>query len=121
MTEVYSIEKKLKFSIFNILQDIMDSTEAKEITIKFIKDGEYKTLKNILDKKQFKKIIKEYDNYLMMKEAEKLTKDLPNKRIRKQTEDSCKEYFDSVEKQKNHCGINGGYITGSGYHYDRSY
>ena len=31
MTEVYSIEKKLKTMVFNFLQDIMDSTEAKEI------------------------------------------------------------------------------------------
>jgi hypothetical protein len=121
MTEVNSIEKKLKSIIYNFLQDIIDSTEAKEITLKFIKDGEHHTLKKILPKSQFKKVMVEYDNYLMMKEAENLTKDIPKKRVRKQAQDSCKEYIDSVIKQKIHCGKNGGFIMDSGYHYDRSF
>jgi hypothetical protein len=121
MTEVNSIEKKLKSIIFNFLQGIIDSTEAKQITLQFIKDGETNTFKNILTKTQFKKVMEEYDNYLMMKEAENLTKDIPKKRVRKQAHDSCKEYFDSVIKQKSECGINGGFIMGSGYHYDRSF
>ena len=121
MTEVYSSEKKIKSTIINILQDIMDSTEANEITIKFIKDGKHHILKSMLDKKQFKKIMAEYDNYLMMKEAEKLTKDLPKKRIRTQTQNPSKKYFDSVISQQNDCGKNGGFIAGSGYHYDRHF
>ena len=121
MTEVNSIEKKLKSIIYNFLQDIVNSTEAKQITLQFIKDGNYNTLKNILEKSQFKKVMTEYDNLLMMKEAQKLTMNLPQKRIRKQTQDSCKEYFDSVNKQKNDCGINGGFIAHSGYHYERYY
>jgi hypothetical protein len=122
MTEVYSIEKKLKTIIFNFLLNYtMDLTEAKEITVNFIKDGDHQTLKKILNKLEFKKVMKEYDNFLMMKEAEKLTKDLPKKRIRTQTEDPSKKYFDSVISQQNHCGKNGGFISGSGYHYDHDY
>jgi hypothetical protein len=121
MTEVNSIEKKLKSTLYNFLQDIINSTEAKEITLQFIKDGNYNTLKNILDKKQFKKVMEEYDNMLMMKEAEKLTMDLPRKRIRTQTQDPSKKYFDKVISQQNDCGKNGGFIAGSGYHYERCY
>jgi hypothetical protein len=122
MTEVYSIEKKLKTTIFNfLLKYTMDSTEAKEITLNFIKDGEYRTLKKILNKSQFKKVMDEYDNFLMMTEAEKLTKDLPKKRIRTQTQNPSKKYFDSVISQQNDCGKNGGFIAGSGYHYDRHF
>lgn len=62
-----------------------------------------------------------YENLLMMEEADKLTKDLPKKRIRTQTEASSKKYFDSVKFHQNDCGKNGGFIAGSGYHYDRCY
>ena len=122
MTEVYSIEKKLKTTIFNfLLKYTMDLTEAKEITLNFIKDGEHRTLKKILNKSEFKKVMNEYDNFLMMTEAEKLTKELPKKRIRTQTQNPSKKYFDSVISQQNDCGKNGGFITGSGYHYDRHF
>jgi hypothetical protein len=122
MTDVYSIEKKLKTTIFNfLLKYTMDLTEAKQITVKFINDGDHRTLKKILDKLQFKKVMDEYDNFLIIKEAEKLTKDLPKKRVRKQTQNPSKKYFDSVISQQNDCGKNGGFIAGSGYHYDRGY
>jgi hypothetical protein len=121
MTEVYSIEKKLKTLIFNFLQHKMDSTEAKLVTVKFVKDGDNRTLKKILDKSEFKKVMNEYDSFLMMKEAEKLTMDLPAKRVRTQTQDPCKKYFDSVISQQKDCGKNGGFIAGSGYHYERCY
>lgn len=48
MTEVYSIKKRLKKTIFNLLHSKMDLTEARQITIKFINDGDYQTLKKIL-------------------------------------------------------------------------
>lgn len=121
MTEVYSIEKKLKTLIFNFLQHEMDLTEAKLVTVKFVKDGDVRTLKKILDKSEFKKVMEEYDNLLMMKEAEKLMMDLPKKRVRTKTLDSCKKYFESVISQQNDCGKNGGFIAGSGYHYERRY
>ena len=92
MTEVYSIEKKLKTTIYNYLQDIVNPTEATQIILQFIKDGKSNTLKKTLNKLQLKKVMTQYDNYLMMKEADNLTKDIPQKRIRKQAEDSCKKY-----------------------------
>jgi len=46
---------------------------------------------------------------------------LTHKRVRKESKHKDDSYFQEVNKHKKSCSKNGGFVKGSGYHYDREF
>jgi len=46
---------------------------------------------------------------------------LTHKRVIKESKNKDLEYFQEMQMHKKSCGKNGGFVKGSGYHYDREF
>ncbi len=71
-------------------------------------------------KKDTKRSIKE-DELLALQEAIEFTSSLPAKRVRKIALDKNQPYIDACIAQQSECHRAGGFVSGSGHHYDRTY
>ena len=70
--------------------------------------------------KRIKKISAE-ELQLLQESASAYTAGISAKRTRRPTANRDKAYFAAAEAQEADAGKRGGLVTGSGYHYDRSY
>jgi hypothetical protein len=71
-------------------------------------------------KKKEKRSMKE-DELLALQEAIEFASKLPSKRVRKITVDRDQAYVDACLTQQSKQHRCGGFVSGSGYHYDREY
>jgi hypothetical protein len=71
-------------------------------------------------KKSAKRSIKE-DELLALQEAIKIASTLPTKRVRKSTINKNQAYVDACIAHQSECHRSGGFVSGSGHHYDREY
>jgi hypothetical protein len=71
-------------------------------------------------KKTAKRSIKE-DELLALQEAIEIASQLPAKRVRKSTVNKNQAYVEACIAHQSECHRSGGFVSGSGHHYDHEY